>query len=269
MSAYHTSRPIMQPLLHIDARRIFRCLVIAILLMSFLSFAMTLASQLYDPLLDSPVFSKIVRVLDIDQERSLPTAYSSLALFGCAVLLALIACVPGLSERRSVRSWQSLSIIFTYLSLDELLSFHEGLIEPIREATGASGLFHFSWIVVAIPCVIAFVAVFFKFWLRLPQQIKRLFLSAMIVFVGGALGLEMINGYYYEHAGNDIFYRFLQHIEELMEMIGIAVFFYALLNYISSQGKRIELVFNVVGFAPDEGHRNFEAELVSKRSKPL
>lgn len=56
------------------------------------------------------------------------------------------------------------------------------------------------------------------------------------IFVTGALGLESVGGFYWEAQGNQA----LQYIaatttEELLEMLGIVLFMYALVDHIRRQ----------------------------------
>ncbi len=169
---------------------------------------------------------------DVDSERSFPTAYSALALLSCALIQIGIATHPTLAPTRQRRAWKALGAIFLYLSLDELLGFHELVIHPLRDAFNLGGIFYFAWILPAIALLSVFLITFFRFWLALPPRIRLLFLAAAMLFVGGAVGTEMINGYYLSQAGATLAYAFLQHVEEFFEMSGIAVLIYALLSYI-------------------------------------
>lgn len=55
------------------------------------------------------------------------------------------------------------------------------------------------------------------------------------MFVGGALGMEMVGGQYADSFGGGTpVYMAITSIEESLEMFGIVVFVYALLTYIRS-----------------------------------
>lgn len=172
---------------------------------------------------------------NVDSERSFPTAYSVLALFVSALIQGLIAIHPALAPARQRRGWKILGAIFLYLSLDELLGFHELAIDPLRTHFHLDGIFYFAWTLPAIALFGIFLLTFFRFWLALPPRIRLLFLAAAMVFVGGAVGTEMVNGYYLSQAGPTLVYALLQHLEEFCEMTGIAIFIYALLSYICLQ----------------------------------
>lgn len=91
--------------------------------------------------------------------------------------------------------------------------------------------------------VIVFLLVYMKFILNLPSKIRILFIVAGIVYILGAIGVELIGGRYYELYGDDnITYTIIIiTIEELLEMAGIVVFIYALSSYIDTELKGLRL----------------------------
>lgn len=202
------------------------------LLITGIVFASGLGQFAYAHWPQLPGLGLVARIVDIDAERSLPTAYSSLALFCCALLQAVIAASPRLTVARFAKRWRRLAWIFFCLSLDELLGFHELAIDPVRAHLNVDGVFYFAWVVPALFLVSFFFISFLRFWLHLPRQPRALFLIAALCFVGGALGVEMVNGYYINRWGEDGIYLALQHLEEFLEMWGIATLLYAMLSYI-------------------------------------
>jgi hypothetical protein len=57
----------------------------------------------------------------------------------------------------------------------------------------------------------------------------------------------MLDGYYAQMFSNDsMMYSILTTIEEFMEMLGIVIFIYALLSYISSFMKGVSLQINII-----------------------
>jgi hypothetical protein len=77
--------------------------------------------------------------------------------------------------------------------------------------------------------------IYFKFLLHLPPQTRRIFLLAAGLYVGGALGVELIHGHYLDLYGKDLVYALIAAVEELLEMLGIITFLYGLLSYLRSQ----------------------------------
>ena len=222
------SAPAPEIWIDISPKIIFQGMMLAI---ASLIFASAIGQLSYAQWPGLPGLGLVARLSDIDAERSFPTAYSALMLLVCAVLQGVIAHQPRLSLGSQTRRWRTLAWIFLFLSLDELLSFHELAIDPVREQFGLSGAFYFAWVIPAMALVGLFGLSFFQFWLRLPPHPRLLFALAATLYVGGALGVEMVNGAYLAEAGETWIYLALQHFEELMEMVGIAIFIHALLSY--------------------------------------
>jgi len=185
-------------------------------------------------------------VFNIDKEQNIPTLYSWSALLFCAMLLAIIAQAKKAVRDRHVNHWKLLAVIFAYLSIDEALSLHEKFIEPLRTSLNTGGILYYAWVIPGAIFAIAVFLRFLKFINVLPAKTKRLFLMAGAVFVGGALGMELLSGAYAElYTDENFVTAILTSIEEFMEMIGIVIFIYALLSYISSELKGINLQLRI------------------------
>lgn len=178
-----------------------------------------------------------VRFLSVDMEKNLPTFFSTSLLILAALLLSVITVF----ERRRSNSyafyWAILSCGFFVMAGDELLQFHERLITPGRELLGDdySGIFHFAWVVPGIVLVVV-LAVFFRRFLSSLERTTRLaFLTAAILYVGGAIGLELLGGYVATSQGQtySVLYASITTVEEGLEMAGTIVFIWALLMHIS------------------------------------
>ena len=180
----------------------------------------------------APELTRYTNKLDLDGEVNIPTFFSSLLLLSSGFLMSFIAWVQG-RNKPYYWSWISLAVIFVYLAIDESIKIHELLTKPLRDSLQTSGILLYAWVIVAIPVVIALGFIFLPFILHLPQKIKRLFLLAALLYVGGALGFEMIAGSYISQFGIDNpIYLFISTIEETLELTGLIVLIYALLDYI-------------------------------------
>lgn len=185
-------------------------------------------------------------IFNIDKEQNIPTLYSWSALLFCAMLLATIAQAKKATRDRYVNHWRILAIIFAYLSIDEALSLHEKFIEPLRTSLNTGGILYYAWVIPGAIFAIAVFLGFLKFINALPTKTKRLFLTAGAVFIGGALGMELLSGAYAElYTDENFVTAVLTSIEEFMEMTGIIIFIYALLSYISSELKGLNLNFKI------------------------
>jgi len=131
--------------------------------------------------------------------------------------------------------WFVLSMIFLFLSFDEIFGVHERLIGYTRETFNLSGYLYFSW-VLPYGIVTAFIAIIYiPFLARLPNKIRFLFILAGLIFVLGAIGIEALGAKHFESFGGDnLEYVLYYTLEEFLEMIGISIFIFALLLYISN-----------------------------------
>lgn len=170
---------------------------------------------------------------DFDKEYNAPTIYSALAFFVISVMTHVIGSKYRLLNLRSM-PWLGLSIIFCFFAMDEIFQIHEGVSIPILMlGLGGLGFFHFAWVLPYGFALIIFIFAYSRFLFELPQQTSTLFLISGAIFVTGALGMELIAGKYleiYGQRGTGFFV--LTTIEELFEMIGLAVFTYALLLHL-------------------------------------
>lgn len=186
-------------------------------------------------------------LINLDGEHNLPALFSVFLLVAAAMLIALIAILERRRLTRDAGRWAILSAGFVLMALDEALSLHEKLIEPIRGMLGDRelGIFYFAWIIPAIPLVIVLAAFYLPFLLRLPRRTAIAFTVSAAIYLGGALGVELVEGWWREgHGHRNAVYHLLVSIEEGMEMVGIIVFIHALLDYASRHYRDVRLTFD-------------------------
>ena len=185
-----------------------------------------------------------VNLFKLDGEGNIPALYSIFALLLSSALIAIIAFAKKKEDAPYRLHWKALSIIFLFLSLDEAASLHEMTTKPLRSALNASGFLLYTWVILGAVFVLIFVLAYLRFLADLPRKTRNLFLVAGAIFVGGALGMEMIGGYHRSlYIGQRVLlsricnfilnYHMISVVEELLEMLGIVVFIYALMSYIS------------------------------------
>ena len=114
----------------------------------------------------------LVRLFYVDEERNIPTGFSSLLLLFASLLLAVLT---GLERKRPdffMFYWGLLAVGFLFMAGDEALSFHERLLEPMRGLLGDSslGIFYFAWVIPYIVLTLILMLVFLRFLWRLPSQ---------------------------------------------------------------------------------------------------
>lgn len=179
-----------------------------------------------------------IAAFDLNRELSLPSVYSGAAILFCALLLALTAA----GERKRGRpfvGWAGMSGVFAFLAADELLALHEKLNDPLRAALHTSGgLFHYAWIIPYAVLAAGFAAVYLPLLLRLPPRTRNLFVISGIVFVGGAVGCELIGNLILKDASPLSVLMGVEILcEEMLEMSGIALFAYAIASYLSEASR--------------------------------
>jgi len=176
----------------------------------------------------------------LDRENNIPTYFSTMLLLLCSCLLAVIASAKKHNSDRFVFQWKLLAVIFLLLSVDEAASMHEILNVPLRKGLHAGSIFHFSWVIIGIPLVFVVVLSYLKFVLNLPLKTRILFIVAALLYLVGALGMELVGGHYSDlHGREDLTYSMLTTIEETLELAGLVLFIHALMTYI---GRHVEMI---------------------------
>lgn len=180
----------------------------------------------------------LVHVFNLDEEHNIPTWFSSSMLFVCGLLLGMVAFTKRVEGARYAAHWSGLSIIFLYMSLDEAIMIHEKWDKPLAALVGSGGFFYRAWTIPAVLLVCAFALTYLRFLAHLPSRTRRVFIVAGFIYVAGALGMENVaGGYEVRHGRENMTYVMLASVEEILEMLGVVVFVYALLSYLQSELK--------------------------------
>lgn len=190
--------------------------------------------------------TEIVRLVHVAEEGNLTTWFSAVLLLISCILLGLIASANHRQRNPYVKHWSALAIIFFLMSLDEAARIHELTIEPLRLLFDASGIFHYAWVLLAIPFLIILAFAYWKFIRDLPKRFRLLFILAGILYITAAMGMDMIVGYF---ISSDSAPRLLEPllitIEELGENLAIVLFIYSLLSHIKNDLKVSEIDFQI------------------------
>lgn len=190
--------------------------------------------------------TELVRLFHVAEEGNLTTWFSAMLLLCSSLLLATIASATHVRGKPYGWHWTILSVLFFLMSLDEAARIHELTIGPLRSLFGASGVFYYAWVILAIPFVIALVIAYTKFLRDLPRDSRLLFIIAGGLYVFGAMGMDMVGGYFIaREAGPRLLEPILITVEELLENVGIVVFIYALLSHIRSHLQVSEIQLHI------------------------
>ncbi|WP_369069032.1 hypothetical protein [Kineococcus terrestris] len=169
------------------------------------------------------------KFVDVNNEQNLPAWYSAMLLCVAGLVTLEVGRRAVLERRRFRWHWVVLGAGFLYLSLDELVALHEKFVEPMTAVVGSGGVFAYAWVAAALPAVAVVALAFLGFLRALPRRTAALVLLGGALYVGGAVGMEMVANLL-TSAGVDeggMLYGTLQTIEEAMEMAGPAVYLYA------------------------------------------
>lgn len=183
---------------------------------------------------------------DVGIEQNIPTYFSVLLILANALLLTLVA----LSQRRSRDGWcwQVLAAGFFYLAFDEGFHVHENWVEPMRQllSMGRLGPFYFAWVVPGVLIALSVGILLAGFLWRLPMKYRIRFLASAFMFLGGCLGMEMINGWWQELHGSERLAAYLMSdLEEALEMAGMIFFLDALGNYLKDSVQEVRVSWRV------------------------
>lgn len=169
----------------------------------------------------APVVEELVALLSLSYEQNLPTWYSSMLLAAAALGCARI----GACARAGRAHWWALAGIFTAMSFDEIAELHERL----GGLVGTGGVLYFDWVIPAAGALAVFAAIFVRFWWQLPPPLRGRLAWAGVLYVGGAVLMELPLGYWTEAHGADTFgYAVIDWVEESLEIAGATALVLAL-----------------------------------------
>ncbi|WP_247232279.1 multidrug transporter [Telluribacter sp. SYSU D00476] len=178
------------------------------------------------------------KYFDFNGENNFPAFFSTLLMLSASLILFFIYKQTQIKlSGKGKKQWLVLSIVFFFLALDENLQIHETTTFHVRPyiTNDYAGLLHWAWVVPYFLMFLAVAVYMFRFVLSLPTITRNLFFLSATIFVGGAVGLELFEGYFYKMYSIDHLYNQLLYcLEELMEMLGVTTFIYALLHYLNN-----------------------------------
>ena len=180
---------------------------------------------------------------DLDIEGNVPSLYSAVAVLFCSVLLALITHVNWYKSDGRRFYWLGLTILFLFLAVDEGTAIHEQIGTFLERYMDAQGALYFLWVVPYGVVTLVLGLAYSRFVWELPKDTRLRFVTAGVIFLVGALGIEMLGAREADlHGSYTITYCVLFTVEEMLEMLGIILFIYALLTHLAAETGRFSLV---------------------------
>jgi hypothetical protein len=234
--AKRTSPTLAEAVVTVYPARIFWILSIITVCLTLISFVGVMAyrNQLDGDSANDSSIVKLVRRFDMRRESNTPSWYSGAILLVSAGILALIASDKNATRDKHRWHWTVLAALFALMSLDEVAAWHEG-VTHILDKLHPTGLLKIAWVIPGLIFVIIVGLWYVPFILSLPNKIRRGIILAAVLYIAGALALEMIEGRLLElYAGLSTPVILINHVEDFLEMMGVTVFIYVLLSYIGT-----------------------------------
>ena len=218
---------------------VFKLLLLIIGVLTYLNVLALLFWFLYDD-----PFHTFYKYFNVGRERNIPTLYSVIALTVAATLLATNARHSWEKCDGQHRYWAGLGLIFLFLAFDEGTKIHEKTSNVIEQWITPQGYLYWLWVIPYGSAVLVLAAVYLRFMIRLSRTTRYYFILAALLFLGGAIGVDMLQAreaYLNIDSDYTILYCVLYSLEEFLEMIGVAVFIYALLKNLADESPVIRI----------------------------
>lgn len=176
--------------------------------------------------------ARVLARFDLGHEPSVPAWFSSGLLLLDALMLLLIARATRLSGGRHATHWLVLGLIFVALSIDEAALFHEMVDTALSQRLQTDGVLTFPWVIAGGGFALLVALAYIPFLLRLPQRFALLFVASGALFVGGAVGGELMSAVAVDrYTVASLAHAATQTVEESLEMAGAILFFFSLARY--------------------------------------
>jgi hypothetical protein len=179
---------------------------------------------------------------DMKLEGNFATWYSSslLLLAGGAALLISVRPAPATVRPSAYRlSWTTTSLVFLWLSVDEMNELHERIGFWFTDRFGpvpglSDGYAIFGWVVALLPFIVLFIAgmsAMIHSWIRADRRSRNLAMAALWCWIGVVVA-EVAEAAIARFSMN----RSVQGVvEEGLEITGTAFFFAAFCEFLRSQ----------------------------------
>jgi hypothetical protein len=97
-------------------------------------------------------------------------------------------------------------------------------------------MFHPAWLIPASILLIVFLGAYLRFVLALPLGLRRSMITAGVIYIAGAVGMELVGGVYASTNGfRTLPYALITTVEEVLEMLGIVLLIHALVGQFATQ----------------------------------
>lgn len=187
----------------------------------------------------------LVYVFDVNEEKSVPTVFNFLQHLVSAAVVLLVTVMRRRARGHYEWRWVLLVFLFLYTASDEILMLHERVGTHLHETYHTTGVLFYAWVVPGAAFALTVAVLELKLVLGLPPPIRGLAIASACIFVGGALGVEVLESAEFSaHLKDTLWHELLGSVEEGMEMAGLSLFIYAMLRYIQEHLGSLKLTLS-------------------------
>ncbi|MGQ0834612.1 MAG: hypothetical protein ACT4O5_06740 [Gammaproteobacteria bacterium] len=256
-------------ILTLNPRRVLRILLVIITVLTVANICVAVGMYVYG---HARLFG-LARLLNINRESNIPTFFSSMQLAFAAFVLWVIAETARSASARFGTHWLGLAVIFAYLAVDESVSVHETIGDVMRAQLVLPGILYYAWYIPYGLLLVLFAVVYWKFFWHLPAAVRMRFACAGAIFIVGAAGLEVVGSYLWsvtewDPSVKEFRLAIAYSVEELLEMLGIAFFIYAALDYAATQGVTARIAISAADAPSPLGSKQPQRPLSPARGTP-
>ena len=192
-------------------------------------------------IVDDPDKFDFVQIFDLDMERNVPTLFSSAILLIAAYLFYLLSGVSIERNDGHRKAWLGLSWVFVFLAFDESAKIHEQIGDFTENYVEASGIFYYPWVISYGLATLTLAIIYLPFFLKMERKRFWQFILAAFIYLGGAVGLELLGAREADLHGTDtMLYCALFTVEESLEMFGVIYLINILLDMLRGEKLLIE-----------------------------
>jgi hypothetical protein len=175
--------------------------------------------------------------LQLFTEASIPAFFSAVMLVAAAGIAAVLSRIEGGRAARDGRAWIFITGLLLFMAVDEASSIHE-IVNHLGRRRAEDGFLYYLWVIPFGGVALACIAILLPFWWRLPASTKWWLAAAAALFIGCAIGLELVEASLVAVAGEEAAFLRWDVIaavtaEEGGEMLAVAMAIRALLHHLA------------------------------------
>ena len=134
------------------------------------------------------------------------------------------------------------------MAFDEGTEIHEMMSGVMEQWVTPKGYLRWLWVLPYGFAVLIIATLYLNFLMRLASATRFRFILAALIFLGGAIGFEMLSAQERDlivGRNYTVLYCVLYSLEEFLEMVGVAVFIYALLKHLADESPVIRITLGI------------------------